>query len=273
MIVERIGYIALVISSVIVAVETKRILNRKANKGRRIERHVDASQDKGYNAAAKAERPWIQEEILADRARIRQRLIVAVVASILTDIAIFDLNRRLFPLAFAIEAILVPLAAVSEAASKIRKELRQRVEIEANLPLEIEKLALYLGSGLSLNSSFYRLAKTSSTETRAVFIFIAQGLQSGLPVGEVLNECYLRFPTDSIRRITNLLAGGASGGDLVRVTRDEAANQRGVRHLNALAKMEKVTQSVWIPITIAALLPGIAIVFIPFFSILTSLKG
>ncbi len=273
MTVELAEYIALIVSSLVVAVEAKKVLNRRANKGKRIERHVDASRDKGYNAAAKPQRPWLQEEILADRARIRQRLIVAVVASLLADIAIFDLNRRLFLFALMIEAVLIPLVAVAEAASKIRNELRQRVEIEANLPLEIEKLALYLGSGLSLNSSFYRLAKTSSTETRAVFIFIAQGLQSGLPVGEVLEECYLRFPTDSIRRITNLLAGGASGGDLVRVTREEAANQRGVRHLNALAKMEKVTQSVWIPITIAALLPGIAIVFIPFFSILTSLKG
>lgn len=268
-----IEYLSLLISATITALCIKRILNQKVAKARRISRHIDASNE-GRGSSRNAEsRPWILEEMALDQGRIRTRFLVATVSAILTDITIADLQRRLLPLVILIEIFVVPPLVLADVTNKIKNELRQRVEIEANLPLEIEKLALYLGSGLSLNSSFYRLSKTSSEQTRPLFTFMAQGLQSGISLNDVLEGCYQRFPTESVRRITNLLAGGASGGDLVRVTREEAANQRSSRHLGALAKMEKVTQSVWIPITVAALLPGIAIVFIPFFSVLTSLKG
>ncbi|MDA8276737.1 MAG: type II secretion system F family protein [Actinomycetota bacterium] len=273
MIVKAVEACAVITSAAITTIEVRLLLNQRANRLKRIERHVTTSLDQSPSTSEKKAKPWLFDEVAADAPQIRIRAVIAIVASALADVALVDLKPSLVLGAVVLEVIAVPLVALAEVINKIHTELRQRVAIEANLPLEIEKLALYLGSGLSLNSSFYRLAKTSSPETRNVFTFIAQGLQSGLPLNEVLEECYQRYPTNSIRRITNLLLGGAGGGDLVRVTREEAANQRGVRHLNALAKMEKVTQSVWIPITVAALLPGIAIVFIPFFSILTSLKG
>ncbi|MDA8195868.1 MAG: type II secretion system F family protein [Actinomycetota bacterium] len=266
-------YVALLLSIAAVMVLGKKILDGYKEKARRIERHVVGARDLSGAPTLAQQKSWFMEESKGEITQIRIRASAITIAFALIDVAIAKVRSGALLPILIIEAILIPLITFANVAGKIQGELRQRVEIESNLPLEIEKLALYLGSGLSLNSSFYRLAQTSSEQTRPVFTFIAQGLLSGISTNEVLEECYQRFPTESIRRITNLLSGGASGGDLVRVTREEAANQRSARHLGALAKMEKVTQSVWIPITIAALLPGIAIVFIPFFSILTSLKG
>jgi Flp pilus assembly protein TadB len=145
--------------------------------------------------------------------------------------------------------------------------------IDANLALDIEKMAVYLSAGLSITSAIARLSKNSTIACRALFEDLNLSLASGVELSEALAILQITFNSDSLHRFCIILESGLWGGNLPRAARHEAQSQRVDAHRQALALMEKNSQKIWIPITIAALVPGIILIFIPFLSILRTVSG
>ena len=172
----------------------------------------------------------------------------------------------------AIPAALAGAAALTApVGAQLGRERRERKEMQAELPLSVEKLAVYLASGFSLSAALARLGEQDGASGR-VFALISNGVRSGMSASEAGAEAARRWPGPAMTRLVTLL-GGASGADMVKAARSAAAGLRAEAHREALAAMEKDSQKIWIPITIAALVPGVVMIFVPFVAVMRSVAG
>ncbi len=167
--------------------------------------------------------------------------------------------------------------AVFSYGRPLLRELNARLNrlssISQALPTEIEKLGIYLGAGNSIAGAIKKLAESSSQSTRDLFQRLENSLNSGIDLNDTLKEISQTFPIASVQRLASALESSIYGADLPRVIRQEASSQRTQLHRGALALMEKNSQKIWIPITIAALVPGIILIFIPFLAVMKQVTG
>ncbi|MDA8261405.1 MAG: hypothetical protein M0Z47_01100 [Actinomycetota bacterium] len=173
----------------------------------------------------------------------------------------------------AIPAALAGAAALATpVGAQLARARRERRAMEAELPLAVEKLAVYLASGFSLSAALTRLGEQEGAAGRA-FALIGNGVRSGLSAAEAGAEAAKRWPGPAMTRLATLLEGTTGGADMVRAARSAAAGLRAEAHRGALAAMEKDSQKIWIPITIAALVPGVVMIFVPFVAVMRSVAG
>ena len=67
-----------------------------------------------------------------------------------------------------------------------------------------------------------------------------------------------------VERIVGVLALNRHTTDLGRLLSEEARSIRDERHRALLEVMDKRAQQVWIPVTVAALVPGAIFIAVPF---------
>ena len=141
---------------------------------------------------------------------------------------------------------------------------RWQREIVEQLPIVAEQLGLLLGAGFSLGSALNRLAKRGSgacgTDLRRVVSRIRQGLSET----DALREWALVIDVAAVHRLVGVLALNRDGGDLGRLIADEARNIRRDSHRELIARIERRGEQVWIPVTVATLLPGVIFIAVPF---------
>ena len=150
---------------------------------------------------------------------------------------------------------------------------RNLAAIEMSLASEIEKMAIYLAAGHSVNSALEMLSLSHDSPSSKVFELISRGTKSGVDATDAIAEAMLTYPCATLSRLANLLEGANFGADLVRGARIEASDLRNEGHRKVLAEMEKNSQKIWIPITIAALIPGIVLIFVPFIAVMNAVAG
>ena len=169
-------------------------------------------------------------------------------------------------------ALLVGLGLLGIPAAIALRVIRNRTlairAIEGAMPAEIEKLAVYLAGGYSLVGAITRVAERTKSPCAEIFEIIARGLKGGAEISVAVGQARELFEAPSLGRLANVLEGALYGADLVKAARSEAAAQRAAIHRLALAEMEKNSQKIWIPITIAALVPGIVLIFVPFVAVM-----
>ena len=68
----------------------------------------------------------------------------------------------------------------------------------------------------------------------------------------------------ALDRLVSVLALNQEAADLVRLVSDEARAIRRDVHRELVAAVEKRAQQVWIPVTVATLLPGAIFLTVPF---------
>lgn len=156
-------------------------------------------------------------------------------------------------------------------AFRARASLLRQMSID--IPTEIEKLSIYLGAGYSITGALQKLSSGASSATRELFQTLGYAMNTGIELEDALRELRQTYPIPSVTRLASVLESSSFGADLPRAVRNEANSQRVQLHRNALATMEKNSQKIWIPITIAALVPGIVLIFIPFISVMKSVTG
>jgi Flp pilus assembly protein TadB len=139
---------------------------------------------------------------------------------------------------------------------------RRRVSTE--LPVVTEQLAMLLGAGYALGPALGRLADRGrgacAQELRRALGRVGQGLS----VTDALREWAATVDVASVDRLVAILALDREPTDLGRLVSEEAAAMRREAHRELIALVERRNQQVWIPVTVAALLPGAILLAIPF---------
>jgi Flp pilus assembly protein TadB len=147
------------------------------------------------------------------------------------------------------------LAAASDA-------WKRRVERE--LPVIAEQLAMLLSAGFSLGAAMNRIADRGrgncAHDLRRVYGRVRQGLSER----EALHEWTALADVEALDRLVAILALNREATDLGRLASDEARAIRRDLHRKLVEAIERRAQTVWIPVTVAALVPGVLFMAVPF---------
>ena len=156
------------------------------------------------------------------------------------------------------------LAFLVQEQSLASRSGRWQRRVFLELPVVAEQLAMLLAAGWSLTAALHRLADRGSgavaTDLRRVRVRLGQGLTEA----DALREWAATAAVPSLDRLVSVLALNRDTSDLARLVAAEARSVRRDVHRELLEAVERRNQSVWIPVTVATLVPGVLFLAIPF---------
>jgi hypothetical protein len=90
-----------------------------------------------------------------------------------------------------------------------------------------------------------------------------------LSEAEALREWSDLADVEELSRLVSVLALNRETADLGRLITEEARSIRRAAQRELIEAIEKRNQQVWIPVTVAALIPGVLLMGVPFVDALT----
>ena len=140
---------------------------------------------------------------------------------------------------------------------------RQR-RLFQELPMVAEQLGMQLGAGYSLGAAMHRIAQRSTGVAAEDLALVLARTRQGLTNIQALREWAELSDVDALDRLVGVLALNHEAADLGTLISDEARAIRREAHRELLESIERKDQQVWIPVAIAALIPGTILIAIPF---------
>lgn len=141
------------------------------------------------------------------------------------------------------------------------------------MPVIAEQLAMLVSSGYSLGTAVGRIAQRGdgacARDLRRVHARVAQGVTEQ----QALREWAARAASGPVERMVAVLVLSSETGDLGRLLAEEARSIRRSVQREMVEVMDRRSQQVWIPVTVAALVPGVIFLAVPFVSALRMFAG
>jgi tight adherence protein C len=188
----------------------------------------------------------------------------AIVASTLGLPAVVDL---VILLGSPLLAFLVLEQQVAAASARWQR----RIFLE--LPVVAEQLAMLLSAGFSLGSALERLARRGNGACARDLVRVRGRIQQGLTEVAALREWAELARVDALDRLAAVLALNSDASDLGRLVSEEAKAIRRDVQRDLVETMERRGQQVWVPVTVATLVPGVIFLAIPFVEALRLFAG
>jgi Flp pilus assembly protein TadB len=132
------------------------------------------------------------------------------------------------------------------------------------LPVVAEQLAMLLSSGYSLGAALNRLSQRGRGCAARDLARVCGRIRQGLSEIEAVREWARVADVDALNRLLPVLALNREASDLGRLISDEARAIRRDVHRQLIETADRRSQQVWIPVTVAALLPGMVFIAVPF---------
>ncbi|MCX7619415.1 MAG: type II secretion system F family protein [Acidimicrobiales bacterium] len=132
------------------------------------------------------------------------------------------------------------------------------------LPVISEQLGMLLSAGYSLSGACNRLATRGSGACSRDLARVCGRIRQGLSEVEGLREWAALARVDQLDRLVAVLALNREAGDLGRLVAEEARAIRREVHRHQIEIIERRAQQVWIPVTVATLVPGVLLLAVPF---------
>ncbi|MFN2505356.1 MAG: type II secretion system F family protein [Acidimicrobiales bacterium] len=156
------------------------------------------------------------------------------------------------------------LASASEA-------WKRRLFLE--LPVVAEQLAMLLSAGYSLTAALNRLAVRGTGNAARDLARVCGRIRQGLSEIDALREWAAVADVEALMRLVPVLALNREASDLGRLVSEEARAIRRDAHRELVETIERRAQQVWIPVTVAALVPGVLFLAVPFMEALRLFSG
>lgn len=148
---------------------------------------------------------------------------------------------------------------------------RERLFLE--LPVVSEQLAMLVSAGFSLGSALNRLAAHGDGACARDLRRVTARIRHGLSEIDALREWAVVARVEALDRLVPVLALNREASDLGRLISDEARGIRRDVQRRTIEIMERRGQQVWIPVTVATLIPGVIFLSIPFLQALHLFSG
>ena len=148
---------------------------------------------------------------------------------------------------------------------------QRRIFVE--LPVVSEQLAMLLSAGYSLGGALNRLADRGNGACAQDLARVRGRIRQGLSEVEALREWAAVAGVPALDRLIPVLALNREASDLGRLISEEARAIRRDVHRQLVETMERRAQQVWIPVTVATLVPGVVFLSIPFIEALRQFAG
>jgi tight adherence protein C len=160
-----------------------------------------------------------------------------------------------------IAPILTFLVIEQQLASK-SQDWQRRLFLEA--PIVAEQLAMLLAAGQSLGGALQHASRRGGGAIARDLVDVVLRVRQGLTEPQALAEWAATAQVPSVDRLVAVLGLAGTGADLGRIVGDEARSLRREVHRELISTIERRNQQVWIPVTVAALVPGVMLLAIPF---------
>lgn len=141
------------------------------------------------------------------------------------------------------------------------------------LPVVAEQLAMLLSAGYSLTGALNRLADRGTGYAARDLARVCGRIRQGLSEMEALREWATVADVEALHRLVPVLALNREASDLGRLVSEEARSIRRDAHRTLVEIIERRAQQVWIPVTVAALVPGVLFLAAPFMQALRLFSG
>jgi Flp pilus assembly protein TadB len=159
-------------------------------------------------------------------------------------------------------APLFAFLVLEQRMASASKRWQRRLFLE--LPVLAEQLAMLLSAGYSLGAALSRLATRGSGASAQDLRRVIGRVRQGLSEVEALREWAGVARVDALDRLVPVLALNQEASDLGRLISEEARAIRRDVQRELTETMERRSQQVWIPVTVATLVPGVIFLAIPF---------
>lgn len=157
---------------------------------------------------------------------------------------------------------LLAFLLVEQSLATASARWQRRIFLE--LPVVSEQLGMLLGAGYSLGAALNRVAARGSGACSRDLADVTSRVRQGLTEVEALREWAAVADVDALSRLVGVLALNREAGDLGRLVADEARSIRREVQRELIEQIERRSQQVWIPVTVATLVPGAVLLAVPF---------
>ena len=164
----------------------------------------------------------------------------------------------LFILGGPLLGFLLPEQQVASASDAWRRRLT------LELPVVAEQLAMLLSAGYSLGAALNRLAARGGGNVARDLARVCGRIRQGLTEVEALREWAEVADVEALNRLLPILGLNREASDLGRLISEEARSIRKDTQRRLIETAERRAQQVWIPVTVAALVPGVIFLAVPF---------
>lgn len=141
-------------------------------------------------------------------------------------------------------------------------------DLFSELPVVSEQLAMLLAAGYSTGAAIGRLATRSRGATGADLGRVQRRVHQGASLDQALSEWADLAHVEALNRLVAVLMLHSEAAELSRLVSEEADTIRQESHRRLVSAMEKRAEQVWVPVTVAALVPGSIFLAVPFFEAL-----
>ncbi|WP_428119760.1 type II secretion system F family protein [Candidatus Poriferisodalis sp.] len=141
------------------------------------------------------------------------------------------------------------------------------------LPTITEQIAMLLASGMSLTNALATTGQRGQGICCADLRRVSARVAGGATVETALEEWAETAGSSDVRRLVGVLTLHEDTADIAALVSDEARSARAAAHRRLIERIERRNEQVWIPVTVAALVPGAVLLSIPFSDALRSYTG
>lgn len=165
-------------------------------------------------------------------------------------------------LLFMVGSPLLAFLVAEQQLATASERWKRRIFLE--LPVLCEQLGMLIGAGFSLGAALNRLAARGTGACAQDLAGVCGRIRQGLTEVEALREWARVADVDALSRLVAVLALNREAGDLGRLIAEEARGIRREVQRELIEQIERRSQQVWIPVTVATLVPGAVLLAVPF---------
>ena len=165
-------------------------------------------------------------------------------------------------LLFLVGAPMLAFLTLEQRLSSASDAWKQRLALE--LPVVTEQLAMLLAAGFSLGAALNRVGVRGRGNCARDLARVCGRIRQGLSEVDALREWAAVADVEALDRLVPILALNREASDLGRLVSDEARAIRRDLQRTLIETVERRAQQVWIPVTVAALVPGVLFMAVPF---------
>lgn len=174
---------------------------------------------------------------------------------------------------FALVVAAAVVAALLPEQGLATRSMRYQEQVFLELPVIAEQLGILLGAGYSLGAALGRLADRGDGAIAQDLRGVLNRVHQGLSIDAALTEWATLADVEELHRLVHVLALHRAATDLGPLISQEAQAIRREAHRKLITRTEQRAQMVWIPVTVAALLPGAIFLAVPFVDALRIVSG
>jgi tight adherence protein C len=160
---------------------------------------------------------------------------------------------------------------VEQQLASASRRWQRRVFLE--LPVVSEQLAMLLSAGFSLTGALQRIAARGQGACAQDLRRVLARVRQGVGDVEALREWAALADVPALDRLVPVLALNRETSDLGPLLSEEARAVRRDVQRELVETVERRGEQVWIPVTVATLLPGVIFLAVPFVDALQVFAG